>query len=294
MADAKPEAKRQATGAGVLAAWVEAELVQRVVAHLVANPQPPASADVALNELLCTALGDETFDASQTLLPMLQVFGWTAGEFVAGQFVEQLDAEERAQLAHSLTVGAMMAAPAPAATVRTAPGLRAACAVGGRVVVLDPEAGDIMLSGDWETDCDRGTWAPGTGPLVLADGTTLRGEEGTIRGHGVQVVGGASVRIEDVAIIDNRGSGVYVCEGATVAVQGCRIAGSQYDGIRVNGAGSTASLTGVVVENSGDHGVYARDGGAATLRGCTVRGSRKDDHYETGGGRIIGGERSPR
>jgi len=83
--------------------------MQRIVAHLRAQPQPPRSADVARTELCCAALSDGAFDAAETLLPVLQAFGWTAGEYVAGQFVDQLDAAERAHLAMSLKVGVAMA-----------------------------------------------------------------------------------------------------------------------------------------------------------------------------------------
>jgi len=106
--------------------------------------------------------------------------------------------------------------------------LRAVCAAGDREVVLD---GKVRLSGDWWTDYHQNgyTWAPGTGPLQLADGTTLRG--GTLRGgRGPLVRGrgrfvrGATVRIEGVAILDSQGHGILVAEGGVVAMQGGRIA----------------------------------------------------------------------
>jgi len=91
--------------------------------------------------------------------------------------------------------------------ISTEPELRAACAEGGREVVLDPEA-NITLSGektdfteavynghdyyghddDYDDNYEEGeqltpaSWAPGTGPLELADGTTLRSRGGIVRG----------------------------------------------------------------------------------------------------------------
>ena len=48
------------------------------------------------------------------------------------------------------------------------------------------------------------------------------------------------------------------------------------DGIHVRGAGSSASLTGVAVENSGDRGILVLDGGAVAVavQGGRIAGSR--------------------
>ena len=157
---------------------------------------------------------------------------------------------------------------------------RAACAAGDREVVLDPQA-DITLSGDGETDYDEDadSFAPGTGPLRLADGTKLSG--GTLQGGwGLEVNDGATVRIEGVAILDSPGTGIIVKDGGVVAVQGGRIARSRSSGVGVDGAGSRASLMGVAVEDSRGHGIFAGTGGVVSLHGGSVSGSGDGDYYE--------------
>ena len=131
--------------------------------------------------------------------------------------------------------------------------LRAACAAGGRVVVLVLD-GDIKL----------------TEYLRPADGTALRG--GTLRGQGL-LVRGSTVRVEDVAILDSQEHGILVRDGGVVAVHGGLIAGSGSDGVYVSGAGSRASLTGVAVENSRTCGIWAGGGGVGSLHGGSVSGS---------------------
>jgi len=150
--------------------------------------------------------------------------------------------------------------------------LRAVCAVGGLRVVLDPEA-DIALCGVWEAGEQLGSGLDGYnssgGALLLEDGTTLRG--GTLRGHGVVVLG--SVRIEDVNIFDSSFCGILVksvVKSAAVAIQGGRIAGSERSGVHVEGGGSSATLTGVVVEHSECYGLCVVDGGEATVDGGRI------------------------
>jgi len=77
--------------------------------------------------------------------------------------------------------------------------LRAACAEGGRVVEVD---GEITL----------------TERPPLADGTTLRG--GTLRGWGLVVVRGASVRVEGVAILDSQDCGVGTASTCAARARG--------------------------------------------------------------------------
>jgi len=100
--------------------WKEAESVQRIVAHLRAQTQ---SADVALSQLCCAALGDETFDAAETLLPALQACGWkwTVGEYV-GQLNDQLNAHTRAALADQLDRAIAVPAAGSAKKQRTSSG----------------------------------------------------------------------------------------------------------------------------------------------------------------------------
>jgi len=150
------------------------------------------------------------------------------------------------------------------------PAQRAAWAEGGHEVVLDPQA-DITLSG----------------PLRLADGTTLHG--GTLRDGGgrfnglLEVGRGVSARIEGVAILDSQGHGIDVDGGGVIAVQSGRIARSRSSGVGVDGAGSRAGLTGVVVKNSGGDGIWAVSGGVVSLQGGSVTRSERGDYSESGG-----------
>jgi len=156
--------------------------------------------------------------------------------------------------------------------IDTEPELRAACAAGGKEVVLDPDA-DITLSGDEGTDRSghypHYTWTPGTGPLQMADGTTLRGGgEGysTLRGYGLRVEDGAAVRVERVAILDFLGTGIHVRDRGVVTVQDGRVVGSGSHGVSVTGVGARASLTSVVVERSQGIGIAVREGGVIAVQ----------------------------
>ena len=236
----------------------------RMEEHCVRDASRVTVVDIVLANTGMAGRAGYSVQASKLTLDPAVEQRWRLEAEVAAAFAEAAAAEAAA--AAAAAAAAREQKLRAGAAVRTEQELRAACAVGDRVVELH---GEILL----------------TQALHLAAGTTLRG--GTLRGgSGLEVraggARGAVVHVEGVAIFDSRGNGIHVEDGGVVAVRGGRIVGCRSIGICVDGAGSRASLTDVVVENSGNFGIYAGCSGVVSLHGGSVSGSRNDDYYDGG------------
>jgi len=146
-------------------------------------------------------------------------------------------------------------------------------------------------------------WRLGFGPLVIAAGVTIVGQEGVelageharlrVRAEGVRFVSmdlprGAeivsrSMTMENCTITCGQ---LEVWGGASLVMEDCRVFGSCGDGVRCNYGKLNA--TRCTIENHGGDGVYVV-GGEAKLVECVVRNNGESGLFVNGGKCILEG-----